>query len=415
MQSQGVGVSVKHFAMNNSENYRFMGNSVASENTIRNLYLKPFEYIVKHAQPATLMCAYNQINGVYCSENKRLLTDVLRGQLGYEGVVITDSMVMGAIKDHFDLLDATVLAVNAGADMILIPVELSMDGGIAKMNDYVDTLVEKAEDGTISAERIDEAVGRILKLKLRYGLMAGTGAGLSTGVNAGMEPGDVVGSAAHHQTEWDLACRAVTLVKNEGNVLPLTGKGRIVIVCPYTSQLNSVRYTVDRLREEGLLDPDADIIITDGSSLTADKAPGIVTDADAVVAVSAMYGYDELVPSGTQGRYAAALDAITDTIAEMEGETPFVVISAGLPYDVARYQGAGAILACYNPRGMAEIPAEGVYTREFGPNIPAAVYTVFGGNTPTGKLPVTIPAMDDQYAPTDTALYERGYGLSYEE
>lgn len=89
VQSQGVGVSVKHFAMNNSENYRFMGNSVASENTVRNLYLKPFEYIVKHAYPATLMCAYNQINGVYCSENKWLLTDVLRKEWGFDGVVMT--------------------------------------------------------------------------------------------------------------------------------------------------------------------------------------------------------------------------------------------------------------------------------------------------------------------------------------
>ena len=70
VQSQGVGVCMKHFAMNNSENYRFLGNSVASENTVRRLYLKPFEYVVKKAKPAALMCAYNQINGVFCSENK---------------------------------------------------------------------------------------------------------------------------------------------------------------------------------------------------------------------------------------------------------------------------------------------------------------------------------------------------------
>ncbi|MBQ7060905.1 MAG: glycoside hydrolase family 3 protein, partial [Clostridia bacterium] len=63
VESGGVGVCIKHFALNNSENYRFMGNSIASENTIRRLYLKPFEYIVKHAKPATVMCAYNQING----------------------------------------------------------------------------------------------------------------------------------------------------------------------------------------------------------------------------------------------------------------------------------------------------------------------------------------------------------------
>ncbi len=344
-----------------------------------------------------------------------LLTDVLRGELGYDGVVITDSMVMGAVKNHFDLLDATVLAVNAGADMILIPVELSMDGGIGKMNDYLDALVDKVEQGEITGERIDEAVGRILKLKLRYGLMAGTDADPWTGVNAGLEPEDIVGSSAHHQSEWDLACRSVTLLKNDGDVLPLNGSGRIVIVCPYTSQQNSVIYATDRLKEEGLLNEDADLHIMDGSNLTPDQAPGIVTDADAVIAISSMYGYDELVPTEEHGRYAAVLDAIMDTLAETEGTTPFILISSGLPYDVARYQGARALLACYNPRGMAEIPSDEAASREYGPNIPAAIYSVFGGSVPTGKLPVLIPALDEAYAPTDSALYQRGFGLTYGE
>ncbi|MBR6951242.1 MAG: glycoside hydrolase family 3 C-terminal domain-containing protein [Oscillospiraceae bacterium] len=342
--------------------------------------------------------------------SRTLLTDVLRGELGYEGVVITDSMVMGAIRDNFDLVDATVLAVNAGADMILIPVELSMDGGIAKMNDYIDALVGKAEDGTLSAERIDKAVERILKLKLRYGLMSGTGTAPG---HAPAEPEATVGSEAHHQTEWDLACRAVTLLKNEGGVLPLTGSGRLVIVCPYASQLNSVQFAMDRLKDEGLVDPDADIHVIDGSSLTPEEAPGIVTDATAVVAISSMYGYDDTAPTGEHGRYAAAMDAIMDTLAEMGGKTPFVVISAGLPYDAARYQGAAALLACYNPRGMAQLPEEGQPVQEYGPNIPAAVYTVFGGSSPTGKLPVSIPTLDDEYAPTDATLYERGFGLTY--
>ena len=97
IQSGGVGACVKHFALNNSENYRFMGNSVVSERTMRRLYLKPFEYIVKHAGPAAVMCAYNQINGTYCSENKWLLTDVLRGEWGFDGVVMSD---WGAVRDR---------------------------------------------------------------------------------------------------------------------------------------------------------------------------------------------------------------------------------------------------------------------------------------------------------------------------
>ena len=77
------------------------------------------------------------------------------------------------------------------------------------------------------------------------------------------------------------------------------------------------------------------------------------------------------------------------------------------------HQGAAALLACYNPRGMAQLPEEGQPVQEYGPNIPAAVYTVFGGSSPTGKLPVSIPTLDDEYAPTDATLYERGFGLTY--
>ena len=86
VQSAGVGVSLKHFALNNSENYRFMGDSVADERAMREIYLKPFEIAVKKGKPATIMCAYNRINGTYCCENKWLLTDVLRREWGFDGL-----------------------------------------------------------------------------------------------------------------------------------------------------------------------------------------------------------------------------------------------------------------------------------------------------------------------------------------
>ena len=90
IQCEGVGVSVKHFALNNSENYRFMGDSIADMRAIREIYLKVFEIIVKESRPAAVMCAYNKINGEYCSQNKWLLTDVLRGEWNFKGLVMTD-------------------------------------------------------------------------------------------------------------------------------------------------------------------------------------------------------------------------------------------------------------------------------------------------------------------------------------
>ncbi len=193
VQSQGVGVSVKHFAMNNSENYRFMGNSVASENTIRNLYLKPFEYIVRHAHPATLMCAYNQINSVYCSENKWLLTDVLRSEWGFDGVVMTD---WGAVHDR-------TAGIRAGLD-------LEMPGDTAICRRWI---LDALKDGSLPMEDLDKACRNILKWIGRY-----------------VQPAETapVDWDAHHDLAGEIAADCAVLMKNDG-VLPLTGKEKLHI------------------------------------------------------------------------------------------------------------------------------------------------------------------------------------------
>ncbi len=193
VQSQGVGVSVKHFALNNSENYRFMGNSIASENTIRNLYLKPFEYIVKHAHPATLMCAYNQINGTYCSENKWLLTEVLREEWGFDGVVMTD---WGAVHDRVE-------GVKAGLDL-----EMPGDTAICRRR-----ILDAVQDGSLPIADLDQACRNILKWIDQY-----------------VKPADEtpVDWQAHHHLAGEIAADCAVLMKNDG-VLPLSGKEKLHI------------------------------------------------------------------------------------------------------------------------------------------------------------------------------------------
>ena len=107
VQSQNVGVSLKHFAANNSENYRFMGNSIVDERALREIYLKSFENIVKNAKPMTVMAAYNQINGQFCSENHWLLNDVLREEWKFDGLVMSD---WGGVNDR-------ALGIYAGLDL----------------------------------------------------------------------------------------------------------------------------------------------------------------------------------------------------------------------------------------------------------------------------------------------------------
>ena len=193
VQSQGVGVSVKHFALNNSENYRFMGNSAASERTMRKLYLKPFEYIVKHAHPATIMCAYNRINGTFCSENKWLLTDVLRRDWGFDGVVMSD---WGAVHDR-------VAGLKAGLDL-----EMPGDTAICRRR-----ILDGIADGSLPEEALDNACRNILNWVDRYAKPA--------------DPAPVDWDA-HHALAAEIAADCAILLKNNG-VLPLSGSEKLHI------------------------------------------------------------------------------------------------------------------------------------------------------------------------------------------
>ena len=148
IQSEGVGVSAKHFALNNSENYRFMGDSVCDMRAAREIYLKVFERIVKEGKPSTLMCAYNKINGEYCSQNKWLLTDVLREEWGFDGLVMTD---WGAMHDR-------VKSLQAGLD-------LEMPGDTAICRKWI---LDGIKNGTLSMADLDKAVENVLNMVDKY-------------------------------------------------------------------------------------------------------------------------------------------------------------------------------------------------------------------------------------------------------
>ena len=201
VQSRGVGVSVKHFALNNSENYRFMGNSVASEKAIREIYLKPFEIIVKRAKPATLMCAYNQINGTFCSENPWLLTEVLREEWGFDGVVMTD---WGAVHDR-------VAGVKAGLDL-----EMPGDAPICRK-----WILDALRSGELPMKDLDKACRNILRWIDKY-----------------VKPADKTEPdwQAHHALAAEIAADSAVLLKNDG-VLPLTGKEKLHVEGKLFSQM----------------------------------------------------------------------------------------------------------------------------------------------------------------------------------
>ncbi len=194
VQSKGCGVSVKHFALNNAENFRFMGDSVCDMRAIREKYLKVFEIIVKESKPHTMMCAYNKINGEYCCENKWLLTDVLRNEWGFDGVVMSD---WGATHDR-------VKGVSAGLDL-----EMPGDTDICRK-----WIIDAAKSGTLKMEGLDKAVENILRLVQRY---------------ENNQKDIDVDWEAHNVLAAEIAEDCAVLLKN-GGVLPLDKSERILVV-----------------------------------------------------------------------------------------------------------------------------------------------------------------------------------------
>lgn len=193
IQSEGVGVSVKHFALNNSENYRFMGESIADMRAIREIYLKVFEIVVKESHPATMMCAYNKINGVYCCENKWLLTDVLRREWGFDGLVMTD---WGAMHDR-------VKSLQTGLDL-----EMPGDTNICRR-----WILDGVKDGTLAMEDLDRCVANILRVIEKYA----------------EKMADDCDFEANDRFACEIAEDCAVLLKNDG-VLPLAADNKILIV-----------------------------------------------------------------------------------------------------------------------------------------------------------------------------------------
>lgn len=197
VQSRGVACSLKHFAVNSNENHRFNGNSVLDERAYREIYLKAFEHIVKKADPATIMCSYNRINGVYASENKELLTDILRNEWGYKGLVMTD---WGAItSDRIKTLDA-------GCDL-----EMPGDSWHTRSQ-----IIEELKGNSPGTTSINRSVGRMLNLIDRYG---------STNMINTSE--DFIKS--HSLLSCDIAIDSAVLLKND-HILPLDRSDKILVV-----------------------------------------------------------------------------------------------------------------------------------------------------------------------------------------
>jgi beta-glucosidase len=194
VQSKGVGVSLKHYAVNNQEYHRSFVNAKVDERALREIYLSGFETAVKKGKPWTVMCAYNKVNGTYCSEHHGLLVDILKDEWGFEGLVVSD---WGAVHDR-------VASLNGGLD-------LEMPG---PKDQRVKAVVDAVRNGQLEEAVLNESVRRILGVVFKA---AQTPKGAQFDVEA------------HHALARKVAADGIVLLKNNG-ILPLQNPQRLVVI-----------------------------------------------------------------------------------------------------------------------------------------------------------------------------------------
>ncbi len=332
-----------------------------------------------------------------------ILTDYLRGTMGYEGVLTTDSLQMDAITQNFTQEDAARLAIQAGDDILLMPIAMNGKDSIDQMNRYLDALEAMVNDGTISEERINESVLRILRLKNTHGILDQDYSSIDA-ERQKEHAAEIVGSEAHHAVERNLADQAVTILAGRES-LPFDPNGKkIVFAGAEQTETNALEYGWYRLKEEGYASGDALFLSYDfGRNLTALKQA--VSDADLVVITSWYDNITQLDPK--ESVMIPSVQEITE-LAEEKG-IPCAVISAGAPYDCSSYPAASVLLAVYNPTGVSSLKEDHKPAGLYGPNIPAAIDVLFGAAKGNGTLPVTIPEREGSQF-SDTIAYERGAG-----
>jgi len=357
LQSQGVGTSLKHFAANNQETDRLRVSADIDERPLREIYLRGFQRVVTEAQPWTVMCSYNKINGVYTSEDPWLLTTVLREEWGFDGLVVSD---WGAVNNRVD-------GLAAGLDL-----EMPASGGVTDAQ-----IVAAIAEGTLEESVLDKAAHRVLDLVDK--VVAGSDASASYDVDA------------HHALAREVAGRSIVLLKNDGGILPLSASTKVAVIGEFgrtpryqgagSSLINPTRLdnALDEIRALG-----ADASFAAGYALDGADSTGLLAEAVAAAAAAEVALVFLGLPGGDESEgfdrtHIELPTEQTDLLAAVVAANPrtVVVLSNG---SVVRVSG-----------WAADVPAilEGWLLGQAGGGAVADV--LYGALNPSGRLAETIP------------------------
>ena len=355
----------------------------------------------------------DQENKIYlpATLSKTIITDILRGDLGYNGVVVTDGMEMEAIAKFFGEYDAAARAINAGADILLIPFDVNSPKTLAHLEEYISTLAKMADEGEIKMESVDASVKRILTLKKKKGLLKPyDSSDLADRISYAKS---YVGCKENHDIEWDITKKAITLVKND-DALPIDASEEETVILNHDSDYTlSTEFAINQLKKDGELSSNPKIRYTLFDDMDIDEAKSYIGKAKNVIIDNGIASLENMTASNL--RDLSMIRGIIDYVHGYGGKV--TVISYNLPYDVSVYQDADAIMVAYSSRAMSSYPSDYAESRvQYGPNVPAAIYMCMNisGST-TGILPVDIPKITEEYKFTSDILYKRGFGLKYPE
>ncbi len=383
IEDRKVGTSVKHYACNNNEKNRYFGDSIVDERAFREIYLKGFEHIVKKGKPATLMCAYNKVNGTYASENKQLLTDIPRGEWGFEGLIMSD---WGAVNDR-------AKGLSAGLD-------LEMPGDILHNNQLI---IDGVKSGEISEETLNLSVKRVLKMV--YSGIAG---------ECDQEPCFEENSLL----SGDISREGAVLLKNEDNVLPLVENGKYLVVGELFEKMRYQGAGSSLLRPYKLITPKNafDEGGIDYEYQIGYKVNGSFNQSLIDSAIESSKNYDTIIFFGGLTEYAESegFDRENMLLPENQrillekicnlGKKVIFVFYGGSPVELYEAENANAILNMYLP----------------GQEGGRATYDLlFGKVSPCGKLCETWPyryvdvPFGNELASTTNDLYKESVFVGY--
>ena len=431
IQDQGVSAAIKHFpGHGDTETDSHLGLPVVDKTyeEVEKLELVPFKKAAEEGVDMimTAHISYPKLEkdtaiskkdgsavGIPATLSDDIITGIIREKLNYDGIVITDAMKMQAIADHFGEEDAVVMAIKAGVDIPLMPALLQKNADLEKLDNIVGRIKNELDLGNISEKQIDNSVYRILDLKYRRGILDldQYNKPLEEKIDNALK---VVGNKEHFDKQREITDRAITVTKNLNDTLPLYPRAgdKVLIYTPYENEIPGFKYGFEKLQAEGVINKEVvlDVFTFENYKENPNEAEDLIKryakDYDYIIGVSEIGRAGQL----SKDEWLAQIPDMLTSYAK-ENNKKSTIISIGKPYDLDRYKNSDAHVLAYGSKGMDPTEKGKDPVKTFGPNIPFSLDIIFGKVASTGKLPVDVPGLTDNYEYDNEIAYKLGYGL----